>query len=256
MLALHGWRRDHRDFSLVLGPGAEAALSGSEARSGADAPLPDDAVPSIALDLPGFGATPPPDAAWGSVEYAESIAVLLPEMESPVIVVGHSFGGRVAAELAWRHPAEVAGVVLTGAPLFPASPGSKPRKPPLSLRVARRLARSGIVPETRLEEIKRRHGSADYRAATGVMRDVLVKAISEERNEAYTEALRATTCPVELVWGALDTAAPPHVAERIAAELAGPVTLSVFEGVGHLTPDAIPGQLRAAIDRLLSGVAS
>jgi pimeloyl-ACP methyl ester carboxylesterase len=52
VLALHGWARTHRDFDAVLAP------------AGAD-PL-----AAIALDLPGFGATPPPPRAWGGRAYA------------------------------------------------------------------------------------------------------------------------------------------------------------------------------------------
>jgi pimeloyl-ACP methyl ester carboxylesterase len=122
--------------------------------------------------------------------------------------------------------------------------------------VARRLAQSGALSEDRLEALKQRYGSPDYRASSGVMRDVLVRAIAEERSEAYTPALRAMSCPVELVWGALDTAAPPRVAERIASELGPAAHLQVFDGVGHLTPDEIPQELRAAIDRLVASVPS
>jgi len=40
MVGLHGWGRDHRDFSGVLG-----------------------GYPHLLIDLPGFGVSPPPTAA-------------------------------------------------------------------------------------------------------------------------------------------------------------------------------------------------
>ena len=55
-----------------------------------------------------------------------------------------------------------------------------------------------------MEALRRRRGSDDYRNATGVMRDVLVIAV----NEDYEDLLPRITCPVELVWGDDDTAAP------------------------------------------------
>lgn len=251
VLALHGWRRDHRDFDRVLGGSAVPNRPGVEVSTG-DLPLPESALPAIALDLPGFGGTPPPAEALGADGYAEAVAPVLDQMSGPIIVIGHSFGGRVAVELAARQPAMVGGVVLTGAPLFPADPGVKGRRSPIGYRVVRSLARRGLVGDERLEAMKSKYGSADYRAAIGVMRDVLVRAIAEEREEAYTAALEAISCPVELVWGELDTAAPPRVADRIAATLGSRVSLQVVPGVPHLTPDVIPGHLRAGIDRLLA----
>lgn len=280
VLALHGWARDHHDFDLLLGgsagtpgapriaaagqgvpagaarpPGSAATAPGGPlARSASDLELPGEPLAAIALDLPGFGATPPPGEGWTTPEYAKAVAPLLEANGGPVVLVGHSFGGRVAVHLAAERPDQVEGVVLTGAPLYrPGGAGSgRSSRPPLKYRAARLLARSGLLGADRLEQLRQRYGSSDYRAATGVMRDVLVKAIAEEREEAYTPSLRALTCPLELVWGALDTASPPAVAERIAAAVTCPVNLVVLPDVGHMTPFAAPGHLRAAIERLLA----
>ncbi len=175
-------------------------------------------------------------------------------MAKPVVVLGHSFGGRVAVELAAAHLGEMGGLVLTGAPLFPANPSSPRKRPLLRYRAVRRLARSGLVSEAHLDAMRDKYGSADYRAASGVMRDVLVKSIAEERSEAYSEALSAISCPVELVWGELDTAAPLTVAERIASTLGGPVNMTVVPGSSHMTPLEAPDELRAAIERLRAGL--
>ncbi len=249
VLALHGWRRDHSDFVATLTGEPVAAPGGRLARLADDADLPGRPLDSIALDLPGFGSAPEPDGPWGSDRYAEEVGRILSEMEAPVVVLGHSFGGRVAVKLAALEQQRVGGVLLTGTPLFPANPGRS--KPPLRLRMARRLARSGIVGQERLEALRRQYGSEDYRTASERMRGVLVQALREEREGGYGEALRSISCPVELVWGELDTAAPPRVAEQIASCLRGPVNLVVRSGVGHLTPFLIPGELRAGIDRLL-----
>ena len=110
VLALHGWRRDRNDFRAVL--------------EGLDA---------VAIDLPGFGASPVPPEAWGASDYATSVAVVLREMATPAVVIGHSFGGRVAVHLAASHPTRIAGVVLAGVPLLRIS------EPPVpSLRLSAR----------------------------------------------------------------------------------------------------------------------
>lgn len=263
VVALHGWARDHRDFDLVLGGEAaqrNAAVAQQTAphlaRAASDRPLGSGPLDAVALDLPGFGGTPAPDEAWGSRSYAEAVESMLAKLEGPVVLLGHSFGGRVAVHVAAARPDLVLGLVLTGAPLFPAVAAAggrhKAPKPRLGYRVARKLARSGLLGEEQMEKMRQRYGSADYRAATGVMREILVKAIEEERTSDYTSSLEAITCPVELVWGEADSAAPVAVGEQIASVIGDNATLTVHPGITHLTPLLIPGELRAAIDKLLA----
>jgi pimeloyl-ACP methyl ester carboxylesterase len=226
VLALHGWGRSHHDFDEVL------------------APARDDGAPldAVALDLPGFGATPPPPAAWGSPEYASAVAAVLDEMPGPIVVVGHSLGGRVAVHLASLRPERIAGLVLVAAPLARLD---EPRRAPRSYRAVRALARAGLVGEARLERARRRHGSADYRAATGMMRDVLVTVVAER----YDDVLGSLSCPISLVWGELDDQTPVAVAEEIA-RLTGCGAPTVLAGVGHLVPTQAPAPLRSAIEAL------
>jgi pimeloyl-ACP methyl ester carboxylesterase len=232
VLALHGWGRSHRDFSAVLG----------QVGSAGD-PFDGRAIDALAVDLPGFGAAPPPPAVWGTADYADFLLPLLDEIEGRVVVCGHSFGGLVAAQLAARHPDRLSGLVLTGAPLL--RPGGQRRRPPLRYRVVRRLAELGLLGEDRLEASRRRHGSRDYREATGIMRQVLVRRLQE----SYDDLLDRIDLPVELVWGDRDTAAPVSTAYALASRLRR-AHLVVLEGVGHLVPTSAPAALREAIARL------
>jgi pimeloyl-ACP methyl ester carboxylesterase len=232
VLVLHGWRRTHSDFSAAFGPAA-----------------PGGAMPTLAPDLPGFGATPEPARPWGSEDYAAAVADVLRSGDGPapgqgIVVVGHSLGGRVAVRLAAAHPELVAAVVLSGAPLVSVAGRSRPRP---AFRVARALHRAHVVGDARMEQMRRRFGSADYRAAQGVMRDVLVRLV----NERYDDALAALRCPVELVWGDDDTEAPPAVARAIAAAVPQAV-LTLCPGAGHLTPLTAPDRLRAAAERAVA----
>jgi pimeloyl-ACP methyl ester carboxylesterase len=233
VVALHGWRRTHTDFSASLGPSA-----------------PGGPLPTLAPDLPGFGATPAPTDPWGSAEYAAAVARVLEDAggsdRAGLVVVGHSLGGRIAVRLAAARPDLVRALVLTGAPLVPRAGGS--RRPPPAFRVARALHRTHLVSDGRMEKARQRYGSADYRAAQGVMRDVLVRLV----NERYDDALAALACPVELVWGDDDTEAPVEGARALASTLAQ-AHLTVCPDAGHLLPLTAPAELRAAVERALAG---
>ena len=227
VLALHGWARTHRDFDAVLAPQGRAPL------------------PAIALDLPGFGASPPPAEVWGAADYAQAVGPIVDEMHVPVVLLGHSFGGRVALHLANQRPESIAALVLTGVPFLHAA-GRGARVAP-AYKLIRTLHRVKLVSDDAMEAARQRFGSADYRAAQGIMRQVHVRSV----NETYEAQLDAVRCPVHLVWGADDTAAPLEMAQRAVARIAQG-DLAVFPGVGHMTPLKIPDALHDAVTACLS----
>jgi pimeloyl-ACP methyl ester carboxylesterase len=223
VLALHGWRRNHLDFDPVF---AVPEFEGSHA--------------AMAVDLPGFGATPPPPRGWGSFQYAVNLVPLFDDLAERVTVVGHSFGGRVALHLPSLLPGRIDRLVLTGVPLLDRE--GRRRKPKLAYRMGRRLNDLGVISDRRMEILRNKHGSPDYRAAQGVMREVFVKLLSEQ----YAADLEALTIPVTLLWGADDTEVPVEVANR-ATTLISSSQLIVRPGAGHLTPTEIPTDVRAAV---------
>lgn len=230
VLALHGWGRRGSDFGPALGE-----------------------FDCVALDLPGFGASPAPDDAIGAGGYAEMIGPVFELFDRPPVVVGHSFGGRVAVVRQAKHAGSQAGLVLAASPLVRQAGPS--RRPAFAYRLARAANRVGLVSDRRLEAEKRRRGSADYRAATGVMRDVLVTVV----NESYEEELTRITVPVHLLWGATDAEVPLRVAEeaaRILESSGTSVRLEVLDGVGHHLPLNAPESLAAAVKRMLTEVGS
>ncbi|MGB8197705.1 MAG: alpha/beta hydrolase [Acidimicrobiales bacterium] len=224
---LHGWGRRGQDFAVAA---SELARRG---------------VASVALDLPGFGASPTPPHAGGARYYAELIEPVVREIgDGPFVLVGHSFGGTVACVLAASHPEMVRDLVLTGAPVL-RQPSA--RRSPLAYRAIRWLHARQIVGDGRMEAARHRYGSRDYRNATGVMRDVLVISV----NESYEEELVRLDAPVTLLWGASDTEVPPGVATRAAALLRTPHTLTVLDGIGHLVPTEAPAKLGDIVGALV-----
>jgi pimeloyl-ACP methyl ester carboxylesterase len=168
------------------------------------------------------------------------VAPVLDEMSAQVVLLGHSFGGRVALHLALQRPDAVHALVLTGVPLL--HPLARRGRVSPAYKFVRRLHRMRIVSDGAMEAARQRFGSADYAAAQGIMRQVHVRAV----NETYEAQLDVVRCPVRLVWGADDTTTPPEVAERALSRLARG-DLQILPGVGHLTPLLAPDTLHAAV---------
>lgn len=219
VVALHGWGRSGNDFVRIL--------------KGFDA---------VAIHLPGFGPTSPPDTVWGTADYADLVAEAIRPF-APVVVVGHSFGGRIAVRLAARYPELVSALVLTGAPLVRVTPAGKPA---LSYRIARTLNSWGILSDARMGALRSKFGSADYNAAQGIMRDIMVRTV----NENYDDDLAALRLPVAMVWGENDTAAPTDAGMVASTRIAG-ASWRVVPHAGHLMEgdlaDAITEAVRSTV---------
>ena len=225
---LHGWERSGKDFATCA---TELAGSG---------------VASVALDLPGFGSSPLPLIPGGARLYAELLVPALEKLSSePLVLVGHSFGGRIATVLGAYHPTLVRGLVLTGAPLVRRVTTVKS---PLGYRVIRWRYAKGMVSEKRMERARQRYGSADYRNSDGLLRSILVATV----NESYEKELARIKAPVALVWGDDDRDVPVETAARAAALLNCPHTFRSVAFIGHFLPMQSPHELVVSILELLA----
>lgn len=200
----------------------------------------------IALDFPGFGNSPPPPQAWGVPEYADLVSACLASLDlhNPVLLC-HSFGARVAIYLtgALGYPADR--LILTGAAGLRAQPA-----PGSGLR--RRIISAGkrvvqLLPASMGDRITKaaryRLGSADYRAAEGVMREALIKTVELDLQPWLPHIAQDTL----LIWGSEDTETPLSQGEVMARDIprAG---LAVIQGAGHYCFLERPGTFFSILD--------
>ncbi|MDR2753999.1 MAG: alpha/beta hydrolase, partial [Oscillospiraceae bacterium] len=177
---------------------------------------------------PGFGQSPAPPAAWSLDDYADCVLGFLAALEvETCILFGHSFGCRVILKICARQlPTPVVPkVVLTGAA------GLRHETNPHQTKKAKRyqLGKKILRPFPRLMEWwRQQHGSADYKAASPLMRQVLVKAV----NEDLTDLLPLVTPPTLLIFGRHDTATPLADGQRMERNIPG-AGLVVLEGTHY-----------------------
>jgi len=174
------------------------------------------------VDLYGFGATPHPDRQLNLSDYADAVAALIRSYKmTSVILVGHSFGGKIALCLARKYGAMIDKMVLIDAS------GIRPKR---SLRFYYRVILYKIRKKLGLITASDEHGSRDYRAAKGHLRDTFVSVV----NTHLDKELRYITLPVLLLWGAEDKETPVYMARRLKNRLSG-AKLFVMEGAGHFS---------------------
>jgi len=186
---------------------------------------------TFSVDLPGFGLSDQPPQRWGVADYASTVKGFLHSqgIENPILL-GHSFGGKVSIFLAAQQ-LEIHKLILVDSSGIVPKRDAKYYFKIYSYKTARRIMElPGLKPlfRQRLEELKNRSGSEDYRNARGVMRETLVKVI----NEDLTGILPQIKVPTLLVWGADDTATP--VADgRLMEQLIPDARLIVLYNAGH-----------------------
>jgi pimeloyl-ACP methyl ester carboxylesterase len=201
-----------------------------------------------ALDLPGFGHTPPPPEPWGVAEYQAFVASFMDSLGiERASIVGHSNGGRVAIRMASTEPQRVEKLVLVD------SAGIRAKR---TLRWYRRVAMAKLGkhaarllgrPGERLRDLLvARAGSTDYLAA-GEMRPTLVRLV----NADLRKHLPRIAAPTLLIWGSQDTDTPVSDA-RAMERLIPDAGLVVFESAGHYSYLDQPARFAKVVSHFLA----
>lgn len=183
------------------------------------------------IDLPGFGEAPPPPADWDTIHYTDLVQqYILDRISGPVVLVGHSFGGRISVRLAARHLAPVRAVVLMGVPGLPQPAFSRRRLRATWIRTLRKMAfvLRPMAGQAIIDWHTKKFGSKDYLAA-GELRSVLVRVV----NEDLTESAQLVASPVLLIWGMDDQETPVWLAYRYQELMGKRATLQLLPHKDH-----------------------
>lgn len=173
------------------------------------------------LDFPGFGKSEEPKEVWNITDYAEMLYKLLEKLEiqNPTLI-GHSFGGRVAIRYAAQYQVEK--LILFGAPCVITNKKQ-------SLKVKALKAAKKLPGMKKIAEVAKNYiGSRDYKAASPMMRNILVQVV----NEDLSDYAKKITVPTLLIWGEQDTEAPVEEA-RLLEKLLKDGALIILPGTHY-----------------------
>lgn len=185
----------------------------------------------ITFDFPGFGQSDLPAQTWSLDDYAEILKKIIEELKlKNPILLGHSFGGRVAIKFSTTHPQEIKKLILVS------SAGIKPKQgiswwsffltakacklifkiPPLSF----------FFPKVRrfLYQATKR---TDY-LNSGQMKETFLKVAKED----LTPLLTNIPVPTLIVWGEKDQELPLKFAQILLDQIPK-AELHLLKNSGH-----------------------
>jgi 3-oxoadipate enol-lactonase len=198
----------------------------------------------IAYDQRGLGRTSKPDQPYSMAEYADDAAAVMEAMGwERTNVIGASFGGMVALELALRHPDRVAKLALCCTSPGGVGGASYPLHTAQELAADERARLMVSISDTRCDAAWAADNPGRMEELVGAWRDDpfagepghqtgITRMLQARREHDTWARLDRIRCPVLICGGRHDGIALPASQERMANRIRG-ASLRMFDG-GHL----------------------
>jgi pimeloyl-ACP methyl ester carboxylesterase len=206
----------------------------------------------LALDLPGHGASEPAPPDFGFRDCAAAIVDVLDEAGiDRAVFCGHSFGGRLAVEVAAAYPERVAGAALLDPIILFPDPVREQ-----AIRLAPALESDAWLNalEAYFSRLLSTYDPPDLRSRVmaelgQVPRQLAAQVMRDGMSSDGADPLARVKCPL-LVIRRMET---PIDMERLA-RLQPEAWVGCVVGTGHWMALAVPGQVNAMVDRFLEAV--
>lgn len=175
----------------------------------------------LIVDLPGHGRSSEPTYAWELNDFVELIHKLVAHLKiKSICLIGHSFGGKISILYASKY--NVDKLVLLSSPYK-----VQIKKVSLKLKVLKFFARVPFL-KPLSEFVKKHIGSTDYKNASPIMRDILVKHV----NTDATDECKKIKVPTIIIWGTEDKTVDISEAYEIN-KLINDSAVVEYEGLTH-----------------------
>ena len=187
ILLLHGWGADCESFNILLGDLEQNFTV-------------------YRLDFWGFGRSESPPLCSDVFTYAEVVYEFIESVIcSRVIVLGHSFGGRIALIIGGRELIEKV-ILIDSAGLLPRFSIIKYFKVKRFKKLKNRV-QAGKESAKKLEKF----GSSDYKNLNENMKSVFIRVV----NEDLARFAQSLDKPTLILWGRKDKQTPLYMAKRL-----------------------------------------
>ena len=215
----------------------------------------------IAFDNRGFGFSGKPATGYDNAAYARLTVALLDSLHLPdAVLIGHSLGGAIAAEVAIAHPERVRGLVLIGSaglgarepPLFHV--GRWPLVGPLLFAFRGRGLTERLLKATYADPRKVSDADVDQYYAPVAEPEYgrsLRAVLREFRFDGLAGRLDHIAAPTLVLWGEADRLIPITLGRALAAGIPRAAFLSVPRA-GHAVQEEAPDQVNRLLIRFLT----
>ncbi len=207
VVLLHGWGGNYQSFLSIY-----SAFEGFNI---------------LSLDFCGFGQSDKPTADFTIFSYAEIIASLLKHLNlTNAILVGHSFGGRVALILSETNRDVVKRLILID------SAGIKPRlSAKKTFKVFRYKVNKKLVAyNLRNAKCLEKYGSVDYKILSADEKRVFSSVVRQDLSHFAKKAVQETL----IIWGEQDKDTPLYMAKKLHKYIKSS-KLFVIKSAGHFS---------------------
>ena len=172
------------------------------------------------FDLPGFGSEKLISNTWDINDYAEWVFKKLKDKKiTKAVIIGHSFGGKIAFELAKNHPVIIEKLILISSPLI--------RKPSLKTKTITALVKKTkkILPKKYVQQLN----SNEYLEAKAKGLNII---FSNSVNYDQTSYLPNIAVPVLIIWGDNDQEASVNIGIEMTKKIPNS-KLEIIKRAGH-----------------------
>lgn len=212
LLFLHGWRVDGSIWSKVI----ELAR-----QQGIDNDI-------YAMDFPGFGGSPVPNRDFALSDYCHVVEGFIKKLGlKNVILIGHSFGGRVGIKLSATSPALISKLILVDSAGLVTEKNKKSAML-LGAKILKPFFANKFLQPLR-KKIYKAIGSEDY-LATPQLQKTYINITGEDLSH-YLPQISASTL---IVWGAKDQDTPLGYAQIMSEHIKNS-QLVVYPEAGHFS---------------------
>ena len=183
----------------------------------------------IFVDFAGFGKTAEPKRPYFVDDYVNELFDLLKQFDiENLILVGHSFGGRVAIKFASKFQNNFNNFKIC----LIDSAGIKPRltlKKRWQIFVYKRLKKKSIKNE-KIRQKLNKFGSSDYKKLSKLMKQTFVNVVNEDLS-TYAKKI---TCNCLIVWGSKDKETKLYTARKLNKLIVNS-KLQIIKNAGHFS---------------------